>query len=340
MPVAGPNAPGTMATGGGGGAAWTTSADGGTSGAIGGGSGTQNLVASNFGFSIPAGVTILGIAVTLLRSATGSIKDFGPYLSVSPGGLGGVLHPDPNTWPSTPTSITYGGPTDTWGTTPALTPAIVNDPTFMVRFSESNMGGAGAVATISGIRMTVYYGSLTAAPSGIASAEAFGLLRVYGPTQKIILGGGGGIAYGARAYGGGGGGGPAGSGGIPSREAFGTPTVIPPRQTIAPAGIPSGQAFGLDHIVSIDHILPTGIPSREAFGTPLLTRRAFVNLVPAGIASAQAMGTPTVRPAAVTIRPVGIVSAELVGRASFIIPGTTGARSLPLMIIRRSGLRH
>jgi hypothetical protein len=82
----------------------------------------------------------------------------------------------------------------------------------------------------------------TIAPTGIASAEAFGTAVV---SQAIL------------------------ATGATTEEAFGTPTVS---LNITCTGIASAQAFGTTTVaVGGFSVLPTGIASAEAFGEPVLT---------------------------------------------------------------------
>jgi hypothetical protein len=57
-----------------------------------------------------------------------------------------------------------------------------------------------------------------------------------------------------------------------------------------PAGIPTGEAFGVPSIVAV--IEPTGIPSGEVFGIPAIG----VVIYPVGIPSGEAFGVPTLIP--------------------------------------------
>lgn len=166
-------------------------------------------------------------------------------------------------------------------------------------------------------------------PVGIASGEALGTptVVVHGLPQTIA------------------------PTGIASGAVFGATVVHGPAQTIAPTAIASSQALGALVVRRILVIRPSGIPSGEAFGRkkphlPTLQRlrTTTATIRPAGIPSAQAVGTPTVSPGRVVIVPVGIQSAESFGLSGFgrpfIIPKPTGTGPLPLMLIRRSGLRH
>lgn len=77
--------------------------------------------------------------------------------------------------------------------------------------------------------------------------------------------------------------------GIPSAEAFGTPTL---HQQIGPGGaIPSAEAFGAATVLPGPvSITPAGIPTQEAFGTPAVAWR----IGPEAIPSAEAFGSATI----------------------------------------------
>jgi hypothetical protein len=156
--------------------------------------------------------------------------------------------------------------------------------------------------------------------------------------------------------------------GVASAEAFGAPTVTTGAVSIAPSGIGSAQTFGAARIAAVRYVLLGGIASGEAFGAPLAAihlnlrpagiasgqafgqprvrrkRTTTAVITPTGIVSRQAVGTPTLGRGAVTIAPVGIASAEAVGFGGIgrpvILPKVTGAANLPLMLVRRAGLRH
>jgi hypothetical protein len=104
--------------------------------------------------------------------------------------------------------------------------------------------------------------SLTIAPSGVASGEAFGSSAI----QANV----------------------AGAGNIAGAEVFGTPVV----STAAPVNISdvgniaNAEAFGNPGILVV--LSPAGIASDELFGAPTFV----LNLFPSGIPSAEAFGTP------------------------------------------------
>jgi hypothetical protein len=96
-----------------------------------GASGSDYLVASAFGFSIPSDATILGITVRIEASEhTAGTESLNAQLQDGSAALIGSSSAQAIN--GTAKSVyTYGGTTDVWGAT--LTPAIVNDPDFGVR---------------------------------------------------------------------------------------------------------------------------------------------------------------------------------------------------------------
>lgn len=185
---------------------------------------------------------------------------------------------------------------------------------------------AGVYAASSApVNLTVSLGAQIA-PTGIASAQAFGAPAV---TQPGVIA----------------------AQGIPSAQAFGVPAIarfitmtgiasaqafgtLTTTRFALPTGIASVQAFGLPSIARF--INPTGIVSAEAFGTlatarfalptGIISAQAFGTLTttrfasPAGIVSAQAFGVPVVALGNRNILPVGIPSAQAFGTARVIYP--------------------
>lgn len=117
------------------------------------------------------------------------------------------------------------------------------------------------------------------APSGIASAEAFGTASL----ERSIAGTG-----------------------ITSAEAFGTASL---ERSIAGTGIASAEAFGTASIESAVSINGTGIPSEEAFGSSTLD----LYLDGTGATSGEAFGSPTLD---LYLDGTGIASEEAFGTAS------------------------
>jgi hypothetical protein len=73
---------------------------------------TQNLDATGFGFSIPAGSTIDGIRVEIERNASGSSIDDEDVYILKSGAATGTDHASSTDWPTSDGTRTYGGSTD------------------------------------------------------------------------------------------------------------------------------------------------------------------------------------------------------------------------------------
>ena len=117
-----------------------------------GGLATQYLAATNFGFSIPAGAVIDGIAVAIERQSSGGTIEDSSVLIVKSGTLTGMDHALPGTWPTMDAVANYGGTTDLWGET--WTEADINAANFGVGISViDNVDAAGVDA----ISITVTY---------------------------------------------------------------------------------------------------------------------------------------------------------------------------------------
>ncbi len=156
---------------------------------------SQLLVASNFGFTIPAGSTIDGITVEVDRRSIilNSGKDFRVQLSTSTAfaGLVGTNKAVPATiWPTTSTVATYGGSADTW--TAGLAVAQVNAAGFAVMLScQANI--ANADVGVDYIRVTVDYTPPTTFDRTTddtislseAAARVFSALRLHSDTTTL-----------------------------------------------------------------------------------------------------------------------------------------------------------
>jgi hypothetical protein len=130
------------------------------------------LQATNFGFSVPTGATIVGVLAVVQRqhfAGTSAVYDD----TVTLLGTGGSADRrnaspwSPGPAPSGERTVNYGGPADTWGT--ALTPAVVNAAGFGIQLGCecTQLPGSGADVGIDSVTMTVFYtGAGTTAPSG------------------------------------------------------------------------------------------------------------------------------------------------------------------------------
>ncbi len=125
-------------------------------------SGTSNyLVASNYGFSIPANATIGGIQVSINRNGTvglSGVRDRFLYL-VKAGTIqtsGNNKAATGSNWPTSFTVANYAGTTDLWGLT--WTASDINNSGFGVALAVLNNDFLGGrTATVDYIRVTVTY---------------------------------------------------------------------------------------------------------------------------------------------------------------------------------------
>jgi len=126
----------------------------------------RRMVISNYlegtlyGFDIPTDAAIQGIEVIVTRNAnppTTSVTDY--EVRVLKAGVPvGENKASATAWPNVLTAVTYGGPTDLWGTT--WTPAEVNASNFgaAVSAQRDNNGNNDRTAVVDTIQITVYYG--------------------------------------------------------------------------------------------------------------------------------------------------------------------------------------
>lgn len=109
---------------------------------------TDYLVASNFGFSVPSNATITGVIVKVKYSeSTAGNDDFTLQLQDAAGALFGSSQTYTETT-STPSAVTVtlGSSADLWSAT--ITPTIINDADFGVRFWSTSGSGTFSVDAI------------------------------------------------------------------------------------------------------------------------------------------------------------------------------------------------
>ncbi|HEY6900118.1 MAG TPA: T9SS type A sorting domain-containing protein [Puia sp.] len=114
---------------------------------------SDNLQLTDFGFAIPSAATIVGVTASETRQATGlnatllGFTLFGSVVDNSVKLVGaGVTSSNlasGSGWSGTSSTVTYGGASNLWGA--ALTPAIVNDPTFGFAHSVNLNGNSNAL---------------------------------------------------------------------------------------------------------------------------------------------------------------------------------------------------
>lgn len=115
------------------------------------------LNAQDFGFSLPAGVTIDGIVVEVEKkkgSGAPTIND--TRIRIIKGGAIGSTDKSGAAWSETEAYVTYGGAADLWGETWADTDIEATNFGFAMS-ATGGLGGAGYNISVDHIRITVYY---------------------------------------------------------------------------------------------------------------------------------------------------------------------------------------
>ena len=133
------------------------------------------LVASNFGFSIPAGATIDGIEVRTNKDSGPANRhvDQGLYIyDTSAGNLSASDQGDGSTWwPGTPADVDQGGASDLMGTS-GLSASDINASTFGYKIAalKNTSSGGGTTANVYDMWMNIHY--TEAAASNDATVKA------------------------------------------------------------------------------------------------------------------------------------------------------------------------
>ena len=170
MPTAGPNSAGAGASQAGvGTVTWTSPGSVTVSDntratvTLSGGAQSQYLVASSFGFAIPAGATIDGIVVEVEKSSSSASNVLDNRVRIVKGGAIGATDKSSATpWVITSSEayVTYGGAADLWGET--WTANDINASTFGATISVRNSNVKQLrSAYVDHIRITVYYTEAT-----------------------------------------------------------------------------------------------------------------------------------------------------------------------------------
>lgn len=122
------------------------------SASLGGGTSSQILSCSNFGFAIPANSVIVGVTLVFDSYKSGSAPSLNCAVTLNGGSQRNAV-----VSATSSTGFILGGGTDLWGTT--LTPAIVNSPSFGPRIIASDTFGGSQPGTINlnSVAMTVFY---------------------------------------------------------------------------------------------------------------------------------------------------------------------------------------
>jgi len=116
--------------------------------------------ATNFGFNIPAGATILGVKAVIQKhwsgGSTGTVADNEVRLIKPDGSLGSKNKNAGSVWPSSAAVTNYGSDTDLWDET-NLQAADINSSNFGVAISAIGSVGSDRIANIDSIQITVTY---------------------------------------------------------------------------------------------------------------------------------------------------------------------------------------
>ena len=120
---------------------------------------SELLQGTNYGFAIPAGATINGIEVKILRQSSYYNPEVGVYdVSLNllkAGAITGDNYARSNIWTDAMTEVTYGGGSDLWGT--SWSPDDINNSNFGISFSVTSDATGGRVAYVDYVTITVYY---------------------------------------------------------------------------------------------------------------------------------------------------------------------------------------
>lgn len=167
MTTAGPNNPGTTGQSSTGKPTWTNTGNVvssndtyATATLLGTSFSTEDLRATNFGFSVPGTATIDGITAEVERKSTTASSTTGKDQTVSLTKNGtsaaGANKAAAGAWPSSDTYASYGGASDLWSTT--WTPSEINSSNFgLILAAIGDTGFGSPVVSVDHIRITVDY---------------------------------------------------------------------------------------------------------------------------------------------------------------------------------------
>jgi hypothetical protein len=123
-----------------------------------GDTGSEQLTATGFGFTLPPSAIVHGVQVTVRQqtlSGSNALRDSTVRL-VSAGGPVGGNRARGTTWAGIATDVQYGGPSDLWGR--AWTVEEVNDPSFGVALAvRYEMTAGNDHARVDSVQMAVSY---------------------------------------------------------------------------------------------------------------------------------------------------------------------------------------
>jgi hypothetical protein len=116
---------------------------------------TEYLQATGFGFSIPAGATVLGIVVAVQRDDAQNNTSDQAVRIVKGGVVGATDKSIGANWPTTEAYQSYGSSTDLWGET--WTATDINNSNFGFAIAARKLAGGAQAERINHIQVTVHY---------------------------------------------------------------------------------------------------------------------------------------------------------------------------------------
>jgi len=116
----------------------------------------DSLQLTSFGLTVPAGAAVVGIQFDVLLNSDAGLGVDESVKALRNGAPVGADHSTSTPWPTSITYVTYGGPTDTWGTTWLATD--VENGGFGISVAPRYTGTAGNDrAHIAAARATIFY---------------------------------------------------------------------------------------------------------------------------------------------------------------------------------------
>ena len=114
------------------------------------------LAALGFGFSVPSNATVTGITVTWERQASvADVWSDNEVRATKNGVVDGADRALPSAWPAMEASVSYGGPSDLWGT--SWSPADINNAAFGAALSVRRDQTGVTLAKVDHVTITVHY---------------------------------------------------------------------------------------------------------------------------------------------------------------------------------------
>jgi hypothetical protein len=138
-----------------------------------GGTPTQYLKATDFGFSLPAVAAVKGVLVQVEKRSLGASVFDARVRIVKNGVVGSAERADGAAWPVSDTVVDYGGETDLWGET--WTVADINAADFGVAISATD---AFDTAGVDHITITVFWAFCPDTPRGTCRTATKSVLLV------------------------------------------------------------------------------------------------------------------------------------------------------------------